>query len=462
MKKLFIGTIVIIVLGIFCYGIYYYLKVSSFNVVNDTVVISDQESYQIDIYSNDEKYTNNMLYQYESSDTSVATVTEDGRILSVSKGDATITVKRGFKTEKIKVTVYEKEIDESTTSNSNSNANKEKVVKVTGIKLATDNAMIKVGDSLTINYTIVPENATNKNVTYTSDNNDVVSINKGIIIGKKNGMANITVKTVDGEYSAIFKVTVSSSTVNVTGISAVINNNKITVGQTAKITTKITPNNASNKSVTYKSNNTAVATVDANGNVTGKSAGTASITITTNDGNKKANVSVTVSNPVHATSLTVTGASTVTVGKTISLKTDIRPANAIEKTATWTSSNPDVASVSNNGVVTGKKVGKTTISAKLPNGVQNGIVITVKEAVPTFKITFTPNYTGSNISSWSYVVTRNSVNSSDYVGFTCGNISGTPSTGAVPGNADKTTTCTFKYKDSTGSTLSTSGQATWK
>ena len=386
MKKLFIGTIIIIVLAVFCYGVYYYLTISSFNVVNDTVVISTTESYQIDVYTSDEKNMDPLLYTYTSDDEKIATVDERGRILSVSEGDTYVTVKRGFKSFRIKVTVYEKEKKQDgnndqkpapVSSNSNSNSNKE--VRVTGITIPNNNVTMKTGDSLRIEYVISPDNATNKNVTFSVDKPDVISINNGVVIAKSNGIGTVLVTTVDGNYVAKCTITVSSNTVNVTGISATINKSILVVGEKGKITVNVTPKNASNKTLTYKSSNPQIASVDVNGNVTGVSSGTATITISTTDGSKKkATVSVTVKNPVHATSVNITGASEVAVGGTIKLSFTTVPANAVEKTVTWSSSNTAVATVNENGVVTGKSAGTVIIYATLANGAKNGKTITIK------------------------------------------------------------------------------------
>ena len=393
MKKLFNIILLFAVIALIGYGIYYLLDISSFNVVDETIVMSTEESYLIGVYADNEAYNDPSLYKYETTDDKVAYVDENGRIISVDKGDCEITVKRGFRSYIIKVTVFEREPKDEPvpdTSNSNSNTNSSNSnsnvtsnsntnVSVTGIELVGETLTVRVGSKETINYRIVPENATNKNVTYTTTNNNLFDINNGVVTGKKEGTGTVLIKTVDGNYEAKLTVVVlAKTTIKVTSVSATISSNSITVGSTATIKATVNPSNATDKKITFKSNNTAVATVNSSGVVKGVSAGTATITVTSNDGNKKATFTVTVKNPVHATSVVISGSSTVAVGKTITLTFTTTPANAIEKTATWSSSDATIATVDSKGVVTGKKAGKVIIYATLPNGAKSGKPITVE------------------------------------------------------------------------------------
>ena len=473
MKKLLIFILTLVILALIAYFVYNYIDASSFNIIDDTVVISTQESYQIDVYDSKGEYNDPTLYEYITSDDKVAFVDENGRIISVAKGDCDITVKRGYKSFTIKVTVYEKESSETPTqesnsnssSNSNSNSNSNTNVAVTGIKLDNSSATIKVGETVTINYSVTPDNATNKKVTFSTEDNDIISINNGVVTGKKVGTATVLIKTADGGRTATFKVTVAKDTVNVTGVSATISSSNITVGKTAKITTKISPNNASNKGVSYKSNNTAVATVDSSGTVKGISAGTAVITVTSNDGHKTATVKVTVTNPVHATSVSISGPSEVVVGQKITLTFSVTPSNAVEKTATWSvvaaSGSSGAATISQNGVLTGTKTGTVIVYATLANGAKSGKTITVKAKVPTFRIFLSPIKNASGeIQRWNFTVSKDGVTSTDYVYVTCGSKTARPAQGYFPANVEHVSTCTFAYSDGS-SNQTTQGYAVW-
>ena len=155
----------------------------------------------------------------------------------------------------------------------------------------------------------------------------------------------------------------------VTGVSLNKTSTELTVGQSETLTATITPDNATNKNVTWSSDNQNVATVDANGNVTAVGAGTAQITVTTADGSFTDTCQVTI----NAATVSVTGVTldkaelTLTEGGSESLVATITPDNAANKTVTWTSSNPSVATV-NNGVVTAVGAGEATITVTTADG----------------------------------------------------------------------------------------------
>ena len=136
----------------------------------------------------------------------------------------------------------------------------------------------------------------------------------------------------------------------------------LAVGETKKLTATVLPENAADKSVTWASDNTDIATVDAEGKVTGKSIGTATITVTTTDGGKKATCAVTVS-PIAVTDISLNKTTLSLVnGTSETLTATVLPENATDKAVTWTSSNTSVAMVSN-GTVTAKSVGTAKITA---------------------------------------------------------------------------------------------------
>ena len=155
--------------------------------------------------------------------------------------------------------------------------------------------------------------------------------------------------------------------------------------QTATLTATVTPANATNKSVTWNSSNTAVATVDANGKVTAVADGTATITATTVDGtNLSATCEVTVAIPVPATgiSLNNTMLNLTAVGQTATLTATVTPANATNKSVTWTSSNTAVATVDANGKVTAVADGTATITATTADGTNLSATCEVTVAIP--------------------------------------------------------------------------------
>lgn len=164
----------------------------------------------------------------------------------------------------------------------------------------------------------------------------------------------------------------SSGVVPATGVSLTPDVLNVEKGSTIQLSTSVTPLNATNKTVTYSSNNTNVATVSANGLVSAVNEGQAIITVTTQDGNFTDSTSVTV-NPA-GTGTAVTGVSvspetrSLTLGNSFTATATITPANATNKNVTWSSSNSSVADVNSSGIVTSTGIGTAVITATTVDG----------------------------------------------------------------------------------------------
>ena len=169
-------------------------------------------------------------------------------------------------------------------------------VAVTGVTLTPSTVTLSVGSTQQLTPTVTPANATNKTVSYSSNNTGVATVNSsGLVTAVASGSATITVTTQDGAKTAVSAITVNNSNVAVTSVSLSPSTASLTVGGTQQLTPTVLPSNATNKSVSYSSNNTGVATVNSSGLVTAVSNGTATITVTTADGNKTSTCAVTVS-----------------------------------------------------------------------------------------------------------------------------------------------------------------------
>ena len=289
---------------------------------------------------------------WTSSAPDVATVSSTGSVTAVKAGSATITVKTtdGGKTATCAVTV---------------NA---KVFPVTGVTLDAKTKELVEGDSFTLKATVAPDNATDKSVTWTSSAPEVATVDaNGKVTAVKAGSATITVTTKDGSKTATCAVTVKPKVYPVTGVSLDKETATLFEGETTTLTATIAPDNATDKSVTWTSSAPEVATVDANGKVTAVKAGSATITVTTTDGGKTATCTVTVK--AHVASVTLDKTTlTLTAGESASLTATVNPDYAEDKSVTWTSSAPDVASVDANGKVTAVKAGTATITVTTTDG----------------------------------------------------------------------------------------------
>lgn len=155
-------------------------------------------------------------------------------------------------------------------------------IEVNSIELNYTNLSINIGNSVSLNATILPDNATEKSVAWSSGNTSVATVSGGIVTGKSVGNTTITAKTSNGK-TATCIVTVKNSVVEVTEISLNSTSISLEAGKTTTLIATITPSNATNKTITWSSSNTSVATVS-NGVVTGKSAGTATVMATTVNG----------------------------------------------------------------------------------------------------------------------------------------------------------------------------------
>ena len=173
---------------------------------------------------------------------------------------------------------------------------------VTEVKLNKEQTTIKEGETETLTATVMPENATNKNITWSSNNEEVATVENGVVTAKKEGIAIITVTTEDGNKQASCNVTVEKKATDpdpeptktpVTEVKLNKEQTTIKEGETETLTATVMPENATNKNITWSSNNEEVATVE-NGVITAKKEGTAIITVTTEDGNKQVSCNVTV------------------------------------------------------------------------------------------------------------------------------------------------------------------------
>jgi len=190
-------------------------------------------------------------------------------------------------------------------------------VAVTGVSLKSS-TYILVGNTETLNATITPSNATNQNVTWRSSNSAVATVStSGKVTAVAKGTATITVTTVDGGKTASCTVTVAAENVPVTGVSLNKSSISLNVGGIEDLAAAIMPSNATNQNVTWYSSNTRVATVS-DGTVTAVAAGSATITVTTIDGNKTASSSVTITLAIPATPTGVTASAASATSVTVS------------------------------------------------------------------------------------------------------------------------------------------------
>jgi len=171
------------------------------------------------------------------------------------------------------------------------------VIAVESITLNKSSISLDVGASEDLVATILPANATNKSITWSSTNTGVAIVDSnGKVVALTDGTAVIIAKSVQDENKTAFCTVIvgNATTISVEGVSLNKSTSTISVNETDTLIATVTPSNATNKAVTWSSSDASVASVDSNGKVTGIAAGSANITVTTVDGGKTANCSVTV------------------------------------------------------------------------------------------------------------------------------------------------------------------------
>ena len=242
------------------------------------------------------------------------------------------------------------------------------VVPVESVSLdKTEYTFNTIGNTIRLNATILPSDATDKSVEWTSSNIDVATVDQdGKVTAIGNGTTTIIVKTKDQGKTASCSINVAQY---VTGISLSKTSLSLNEGQIEMISiSAITPDNAFDKTVTWTSSDESVATVDQSGQVTALSKGNATIRATTNDGSGlSASCIVTVIRLVSTIELSQTSI-TIYNGQTETITATVYPSTANNTGIIWTSSNTSVAKVSTNGVVTGIAQGSTTITATAKDG----------------------------------------------------------------------------------------------
>lgn len=169
-------------------------------------------------------------------------------------------------------------------------------VGVTTVTATPETVTITVGETSQIATDVEPTNADDKTLTYTSNNEPVATVNdSGLINAVKAGDATITVKSNDNtKATAKVSVTVEKAVVNVSSVELTPTTATLDIDDTQQLSANVLPSGADNKKVTYASGSDDIATVSATGLVTAIGEGTTDITVTTEDGAKKATSSITV------------------------------------------------------------------------------------------------------------------------------------------------------------------------
>ena len=302
---------------------------------------------------------------WKSSDTNVATV-KDGKVTCTGYGTAIITAtsEEGEYVATCNVTATRK------------------IVLPSSITLDRKEATIKVGEATTLKANVLPTDADDKTIVWSSENSDIASVtNDGVVTGHKAGTTKIIVTTNANGLKDECMLTVLQPA---TGI--VLDRQNISfanIGETVQLTANVLPENASNKNVSWASSDTKVAIVS-NGKVVCTGYGTTVISAVSEDGGYMATCIITANkNVILPSSITLDKSNaTINVGESFTLNANVLPDNADNKIIVWNSDDADIASVNNEGEVTGIKAGTTKIIAMTQaNDLKAECLITVLQPV---------------------------------------------------------------------------------
>ena len=306
---------------------------------------------------------------WSSANTSIVTVDENGKVTAVGPGSTTVRVQTNSGAKYDTCTIEVRRLASS-------------------VSLNRSEAQVSRGKKLQLLATVLPEDTTDKTITWTSSNKNIATVSdKGVVTGVKvsKDPVIITATTSNGK-SAECYITVTEP---VTGIKISPKKKTIYVGNTFTIKTTLYPlaNDSINKNVTFRTSDKAVATVDANGKVTPKAGGKCTIYCTSVDGGYIAKCVVTVKEKVSSIKLNRSKLQ-LAVNSKYQLKATVRRTTATNRAVTWKSSNVKVATVDQTGKIITKKTGtaKITCTAKDKSGVSATCKVTVVRKVTGLKL----------------------------------------------------------------------------
>lgn len=302
-------------------------------------------------------------YEWNSSDETIATV-ENGVVYGKSVGEVTISVSSfNLKLKDIcKVAVTP--------------------IEATGVKLSESEKTMTTGESFRLEYTIEPDNTTNKEVEWESSDKNVATVNEnGEVTAISDGECTITVKVKGSDTFA--KCVVKVNPIKVTGVTLNETTKSIEAGELFTLTATVSPENAKDKSIKWSSSDPNIAKVE-DGLVTALAKGTCNIIATTNDGNFKTQCAVNVL-PSSVKGVQFTESSVkILNGESYTLTYSILPENAENKNVKFSSSAPNTVSIDNNGKVTALKEGTSTITITTEDGAHTATCEVVSAEISDF------------------------------------------------------------------------------
>ena len=302
---------------------------------------------------------------WKSTNTTVATVDENGIVTLKKSGQTAIIV-----TSRVDASI-------------SAICNLEITKSVTGVKLDTTTHEMFVGETYRITYTISPTGASNAQVSWSSSNSSVASVDQsGLVSAKGVGTTVIMIKTKDGGYTAICTINVGRVA---TAIKLDVTSLVLNTGEYYFLEATLTPADTTDKTVQYESSDTKVAVVSKKGKITAKKSGACVIMAKTKSGSM-AYCAVTVMQGVTGMELSE-DVLELAVGETYEMEAEIQPKTASNKNVTWVSSNEEVFTVDDEGEIEAIGGGVAVLTCTTEEGsFMDFCVVTVIEEVTTVQL----------------------------------------------------------------------------
>jgi len=313
---------------------------------------------------------------FESGNTAMVTIDDDGNATFHRDGRARITVRSpdGRRSRNVTVMIMpertggtpgqEQGVPDAPGGDSGTNVNLPPPV-LQSIRLRpTANAA--VGGRTDIVAYALPHNADRTGLVWTTSDETIATVENGIVRGVRVGRVTITVTNDAGVELATSDVRVLADARPVTSITLNRRTATINAGSDLRLSVTFRPNNATMRTVSWSSSDESVARVAPDGRVTGVSGGTATITATSDSGARVATAEITVVVPVQRVTVP---AQTVTlrIGERHQLNPTVYPANATNAPVTYQSRSSTIASVTADGEILARRAGRTTITVRAGN-----------------------------------------------------------------------------------------------
>lgn len=250
---------------------------------------------------------------------------------------------------------------------------------------------IPIGQTEQLKWIIEPETATNKNVRFESLDPQIMNISKtGLVTAVSPGTTKIRIISEEGGVYSERTYIGTGTSVRVSGVGFDKASDVVGIGKSKKLAYTITPENATVKNTFFESSDPAVLTISDDGTATGVKEGTATVTLLTMDGNFTDSCEVTVIKPVTGVSVSPKTLEMMP-GESKTLTVTVTPADAGDKSYTFNSSDPSVATVSDDGVVVAQKTGTTTITVITGDEtITDTCEVTVKAGAEVTGVTINP------------------------------------------------------------------------